>query len=514
MPTDNPVDALTDDGSRTARRLRIEGAMLEVSRLLIAGGKLDLEAVLRTMGEAVGADSAYFLFLPADDVIMGGDASPSDMDIAVWHRQTERADWQPPVLNTLLPRVSIKARALAVPILSGDDRLYAYLGFEYGTHRPQEIEQDTRVLNLLGDLFAVYFERRSAEEALRRSEERYRTFIETISEGIWRIEFADRIRIDIPEEEQIDAILALGHLAECNDVMARFFGVSDASTVIGMGIIAASTTLDLAVVEDFVNSGYRLFSRDYSVALGDARVRHFVVNAVGTVEDGCLSHIWGSCIDVTEQVEFEHRMVAALEEQQQRIGHDLHDGVGQLLTGIRMLSRNLYDRYFTGNADGRQHAERVAEFADQASERVRDIYRGLTPVLLHEEGLAVALEELCHHTDILPGIRCRFEHDQITEVEERDSRLHLYRIAQEAVNNALKHGDAGQIVIRFGMEGRRTILEVSDDGKGFDPAEVRRRRRISLGLDSMLYRARAVGARMSFDSAEGKGTRIRCILKK
>jgi signal transduction histidine kinase len=495
------------------RRERIEGALVDVSRILIAGGEPDLQLVLKRMGEAVWADSAYFLLIPLDhEIAMASETSMPEMKMAVWHRTPERVDWRPPSLDALATRTPIRPQALAVPILSAEDRLYGYLGFEYGSSPPKDMEQEIRVLGLLGDLFAAYFERRQAEQRLEASEDRYRTFVETISEGIFRIEFEDAVLAEQAPEALVEAIVEHGVVAECNSVVYKFFGRRPTPRRPGVRLSNIVGDLERLVLEDLVTTGFHLTGRPHTIMLPDGQSRHVVVNAVGTISFGRLVHIWGSFIDVTQQVELEYRMVSALEDQQQRIGHDLHDGVGQLLTGIRMLSRNLCDRYFDSEDEGSAQAKRIARFAEQASERVRDIYRGLTPVLLFEEGLAVALEELAHHTDMLPGISCQFVHDRETEINDRDVRLHLYRIAQEAVNNALKHAQAASIRVSLATRGRRVHLEISDDGIGFDIEAVRRRQKTSLGMNSMEYRAKTIKSRLTIESSPRGGTRVRAVI--
>ena len=203
-------------------------------------------------------------------------------------------------------------------------------------------------------------------------------------------------------------------------------------------------------------------------------------------------------------------MVETLEEQQQTIGRDLHDGVGQLLTGVRMLSQNLAEKLHKAEEESYAQARKVADFAGQASERVREIYRGLTPTQLFYEGLATALNELAHNTTALPGITCTYVTDGLIDVWERDTKMHLYRIVQEATNNALKHAEATEIVISMSLDGNMVILQVSDNGKGFDPSI---RTGKSLGLNSMAYRARTIKGGFEIKSEKNSGTIVRCTLQ-
>src|SRR5690606_18510508 len=145
-----------------------------------------------------------------------------------------------------------------------------------------------------------------------------------------------------------------------NPVMARLMRVPVTEALVGRPIaeVAPCIRRGLAkeLMRDFVEAGYSLRNRETSLSWANGAPRHFIVNAVGTVEKGRLVRIWGSIIEVTDRVELERQMVKELERQQHQIGRDLHDGVGQFLTGVRMLSTNLMERYFDEPHEGRELA--------------------------------------------------------------------------------------------------------------------------------------------------------------
>ena len=210
----------------------------------------------------------------------------------------------------------------------------------------------------------------------KRSEERYRNFVQTISEGVWRIDLAEPTSALALPYLQADRILTHGYLAECNTMMTRLLGAERTEAVIGQPIRTLVPSLDRRLVQTFVEDGYRLHNYELTVQGEGASPRHFALNAVGRIERGALVRIWGSCVEVTERVEMERRMVAVLEEQQERIGRDLHDSVGQLLTGIRMLSENLGTRYFdAGRRGGRRRQEGHLVRRGSAPARPRDLPR-------------------------------------------------------------------------------------------------------------------------------------------
>jgi signal transduction histidine kinase len=202
-------------------------------------------------------------------------------------------------------------------------------------------------------------------------------------------------------------------------------------------------------------------------------------------------------------------MVAVLEEQQERIGRDLHDSVGQLLTGIRMLSENLGTRHFAPSDEGFAATRKVTSFAEEALQRVREICRGLVPPQLYQEGLASALRALASNMDALSDVRCVFSHQGEGDIDDYDAKLQLYRMAQEAVSNALKHAAPNHVWLRFIHTAESFVLEVEDDGTGFDVDAGTGK---SLGLYSMKRRASSIRAGLTIDSELGVGTMVRATL--
>lgn len=340
----------------------------------------------------------------------------------------------------------------------------------------------------------------------KRSEQGYQTFVRTISEGILRIDLEQAMPLTWVPERQVDHLLSKGFLAECNQVMAEHFQAGSPQELIGspIGVLLR----DRSMVEAFVSQGYNLQSYELVVPGRQSRQKHFVLNAVGTIERGKLISVWGSCIDVTERVELERHTVSALERQQQLIGRELHDGVGQLLTSIRMLSTVLYDS-LPADLAARSLAQKVLRYAEEASLQMRDIYSGLTPVQLTTERLSAVLEDLAQKTNELPNVECTFIHDGETDVTDEETKLHLYRIIQEATNNALKHAKAKKIEISFMREGEDVVLQVKDDGIGIQPGRANPK---SLGISSMHYRARTIRCKLEIGNGSDGGTLLRCTL--
>jgi signal transduction histidine kinase len=195
--------------------------------------------------------------------------------------------------------------------------------------------------------------------------------------------------------------------------------------------------------------------------------------------------------------------------EQRRIGHDLHDGLGQHLTGIAFMSKHLEQRLTTKSVPEAEDARKIAGLVNKAIGWTRDLARGLAPVdLEQEEGLSSALRRLAEGTTELFGAPCRFESVGDVNFRNPGVAIHLYRIAQEAINNALKHAASrGGVVVRLtGSPGKITVT-VEDDGRGFDPTFVATG---GMGLRIMKYRAKMIGGELHVRSRPGGGTVVSC----
>ena len=526
-----------DRAQRMQHRLHVERALSDVSQQFVLSSEVDLKQMLSILGEAIGAGCMYLITLPQDDASLHT-MTPREANaaIAIWHYEGEAAEdhWlahrggdAEPTLH-LLTHEPLSAQkedgrlsGIAIPILSSEDRLYGYLGMEY--QGSELLAEDHRALCVLGSLLVSYFRRTAAEQTLREreehwrrksreSEEQHNAVVETISEAIWRIDLKKPVAVDAPVEEQVAHILKHGYLAECNQVMAHLLGAKSPDCVVGQKMATVLPFLDRRFVADFAQAGYRLHNREVAIRASGQPPRRFAVNAQGSMDRDRIVRLWGSCREVTEGVEMERRIVAVLEEQQEHIGRDLHDSVGQLLTGIRMLSSNLATRYFNVTDEGFEVARKVAVFAEEASGYLRHIYRGLAPPHLYQDGLILALEELIYNLDALPGFTCTLIHDGRTGIHDRETKVQLYRIVQEAANNALKHGQPKNIWITLKQHKGQIMLQIRDDGIGFD-VENAATTMTTLGLYSMQRRAHSIMAELLIDSSMSVGTTVTCTLR-
>lgn len=204
----------------------------------------------------------------------------------------------------------------------------------------------------------------------------------------------------------------------------------------------------------------------------------------------------------------ERQLLDACEREQQRIGQDLHDGLGPHLAGVGMLSKALAEELADSAPRSEATARRIAVLIEEATAQARALARGLCPVALQSDGLAAALEQLAANSRRLFNVSCQFKGLEV-QVDDPVAASHLFRIAQEAVNNAVKHGAARDIWITLSVE-PCLQLKVEDDGIGLPDTLPPHR---GMGLHIMQFRADAIDATLTFGPRPAGGTIVTCAMK-
>ncbi len=212
--------------------------------------------------------------------------------------------------------------------------------------------------------------------------------------------------------------------------------------------------------------------------------------------------------DVSERRWLEQRLLTISDAEQQRIGADLHDGLGQQLTGMACLAAALRDRLKKIAPQEAENADLIAQLASESVSQTRALARGLCPVQLEHTSVVGAIEDLTYQAQLLHGIECRFHAEGPQPNCEHLTAMHLYRITQEAINNATRHGGAKHILVTLVSEGREHRLRIEDDGSGFETAG---RADAGVGLRLMGYRANMIGGTFFVESQPGRGTQINVL---
>jgi signal transduction histidine kinase len=239
------------------------------------------------------------------------------------------------------------------------------------------------------------------------------------------------------------------------------------------------------------------------------RFGFFIITAIGTSavkqqRDASTSRI--ALLEYSQRLERE--IIGISEREQERIGQDLHDGICQYLAALSCSAASLKsDLEGHDLAAEAKVADELAGFLRDAVIQIRNLARGLVPVQMDEAGLASALEELTASATRLLGIRCIYESAGTPLIRDNAVAMHLYRIAQEAINNATKHGKAANVCVSLTEDGKATTLRIADDGSGIPKTATQSD---GMGLGLMLYRARLVGGELNIESPNTGGTIVSC----
>jgi len=226
---------------------------------------------------------------------------------------------------------------------------------------------------------------------------------------------------------------------------------------------------------------------------------------------GAVNGSMAVILDITLNRQLIREIIEISGREQIRIGQALHDGLSQHLTGIAFLSKVLEQKLAAQSSDETVHAREITRLMNQAIDITRGLARGLSPVAMGEDGLMLSLRELADTVSGVYGVSCLFRGDGSMVNPATTTATHLFRIAQEAVNNAVKHGQARQIIISLASNHDRAVLAIEDDGVGFAPHPDRGK---GMGLHIMSYRARMIGASLSVESRPNSGTVVHCAFHK
>ncbi|HVU36040.1 MAG TPA: PAS domain-containing protein [Opitutaceae bacterium] len=219
----------------------------------------------------------------------------------------------------------------------------------------------------------------------------------------------------------------------------------------------------------------------------------------------------GANADITERKQLEKELLSISDREQRRIGQDLHDGLGQQLTAIELMCQSLRSDLNHAAPEVREQVSALGAFLRQAIGQTRALAHGLTVFMLDASGLQGALAELVESTGQLARVRCEFVCPSPVRVKDNETAVHLYRIAQEAIGNALKHSGASRIQVSIAERAGVVVLTVTDDGKGIARTSGDDAR--GVGLQVMRHRAATIGADLAIDSKRGRGVTVTCTVR-
>jgi signal transduction histidine kinase len=233
-------------------------------------------------------------------------------------------------------------------------------------------------------------------------------------------------------------------------------------------------------------------------------LRHIEARFVKSGDDEVVATVR----DFTERAELKLEVIASAERERTRIGQDLHDGLAQLLIGVKLLLTALRDKLAVAGSPLRGDADGAVDLLSRAITQTSELAHGLSPIP-KRGSLSDALRQLGRESEQLLGVHCNVT-DLCSEMPptlQETTATHLYRIAQEAITNAVKHGKATCIEIGCVCSEERLEITVADNGSGIQPSATEGG---GLGLHIMGYRARGIGGELSVLPRAGGGTVVRC----
>lgn len=335
--------------------------------------------------------------------------------------------------------------------------------------------------------------RKRVEDALAESERRMRAIVDTASDAI----------ITIGEKGLIDSF---------NPAAERMFGYS-AEEAIGQNVSILMPAPYREEHDGYI-SRYLKSGEPRIIGIGRELTGRrkdgstFPIDlAVSRLHDGTQDLFTGVIRDISERKTLQRELLTILSEEQRRIGQDLHDSVGQRLTGLGMLAASLATTLREHSPADVKAASKLATGVEKTLDQIRKLSKGLLPVEVDAEGLKAALTELADTITHESGVHCDFDCKRPVPVEDNEHATHLYRIAQEAVTNALKHGKPRQVKISLAGDDKHIILSVRDNGKGISSEAWQAE---GMGLKTMQYRAALIGATLSIDRVKTGGTLVTC----
>jgi signal transduction histidine kinase len=259
-----------------------------------------------------------------------------------------------------------------------------------------------------------------------------------------------------------------------------------------------------------VSEGTRL-DLSYRIVRPDGSI-HYVHSIAEPVlgPDNHVAKLVGSLQDITERRQLEKEVLEISDREQNRIGQDLHDGLCQHLAGIEFRLLSLKQKLAGKSRREAAETAELAKLVREAIEETRTLARGLSPVMMGGEGLMTALQDLAANTEKAFHMSCSFNCPLPVLISDNAVATHLYRIAQEAVSNAIRHGKAEFVVINLLRTNGRLVLGVKDDGLGFPK---RPRPHQGMGRHVMQYRAGMVGGSLVVHADPERGISVVCSLR-
>lgn len=365
-----------------------------------------------------------------------------------------------------------------------------------GAHSTQPrnyTDAEVQFIRSVANLLANSIMSRKAEQAHHESEARNKAIVSTAADAILVTD-------------------ASGIVRSVNAAFTRIFGFS-AEDIRGQSAVDLMSSpfrrILLSLITASAASGPATEQSHEIVALRKNGTEFPAEISVGSFMDS--ERTWVMVVrDMTERRRLEREILEISGREQQRIGQELHDGLCQELTalsfGLQSLENKLTDEAQAAHASA---VAKLTSLVDQTLAQARDLARGLNPINIEAGGLPLALTELAKRLTMLFSIECIFKSNSSTKIDSSEVATQLYRIAQEASSNSIRHGRAKRVVIQLDSVGADHVLSIEDNGVGI---ELKNPKKTGVGLEIMRYRASLIGGVFEINPISPHGTRVTCTL--
>jgi PAS domain S-box-containing protein len=426
--------------------------------------------------------------------------------------------------------------------LSGRGHQCVLRALDDGLPRQAEVGCDSRIFSLTfapvadSNYVNVYAlditERKQAEVMLQASENKFRDLIETTTDWVWEVDAEGTYTYVSPKVNEL-----LGY--DVNDVLGKtpfdFMPKEEADKVAKIfkekvikkepfdrleninrhkdGHLVVLETSGIPLLgEEGQLEGYRGIDRDITQRKqAEQKIRELNEKLEKRVVERTarLTRAHKQLLkEIEERKCLEKELLSISEREQRLIGQELHDSIGQQFAGIAFMAKVLEQKLVSKLPDEAANAAEIAKLVNQATDQARDLAKGLHPVDLDAGSLLFAMQELAAATEHLFGIRCTLKAGEHIPIDDTTVAIHLYRITQEAITNAIKHSRAKNIQIALTAGSDKSVLTVESDGLDFPEVVVKG---TGMGLQIMDHRAEMIHGSLNICRSDRSGTILTCM---
>ena len=299
---------------------------------------------------------------------------------------------------------------------------------------------------------------------------------------------------------------ASGLTTRMNHAMLELLGSDEASTL-GAPLSNWLPRSDLSKILQLLQGRRKVENYRARLEVSSGSKLYVLVDVVSIYEEDEFVRTDWFFRDISMRVDLEQQIIQASENKRRKLGHELHDGLGQVLHGAYFIASSMKQKLERNGHEALLDMSRITSCLTVAMTSVRSIARGLQPVAATPEGLVSALTDHTANVESMYGIQCHFNCVEQIEIHDPNVATHLFRIAQESIANALKHAQCQRISVVFSRKGRALVLAISDDGISKIPEHSLSR---GMGLRVMQFRANSIGAELSVERNLQGGTEVCC----